>query len=58
MFNINQIVAGKNAGVFVVLAHRTIGGEAGCQVKPVNPANHAQHGVGEFFLPNDALRVL
>lgn len=58
MFNINQIVKGKKAGVFVVLAHRTVGGEHGCQVKPVNPANHDQHGDGEFFLPNDALEVL
>lgn len=58
MFNINQIVKGKRAGTFVVLALRTVGGEQGAQVKPVNPANHAQHGTGEMFLPFDALAAL
>jgi hypothetical protein len=58
MFNVNQIVKGKRAGVFVVLALRTVGGEAGAQVKPVNPANHAEHGAGEMFLPFDALQPL
>ena len=37
MFNVNQIVKGIKAGTFVILALRTIGGEAGAQVKPVNP---------------------
>lgn len=58
MFAVNQIVKGKKAGVFVVLGHRTIGGEEGCQLKTVNPANHAQHGAGELWLPNTALEVL
>lgn len=58
MFAINQIVKGKRAGTFVILAFRTVGGEQGAQVKPVNPANHAQHGAGEMFLPFDALVAL
>lgn len=55
MFAINQIVKGKRAGTFVILGFRTVGGEQGAQVKTVNPANHAQHGVGEMFLPLYAL---
>lgn len=58
MFATNQIVKGKKAGVFVVLGQRTVGGEAGYQVKPVNPANYTEHGAGEMFLPADALEVL
>lgn len=55
MFAINQIVKGKRAGTFVILALRTVGGEQGAQVKSVNPANHAEVGKGEMFLPFDAL---
>jgi hypothetical protein len=58
MFAINQIVKGKRAGTFVILGFRTIGGEQHAQVKPVNPANHAQHGAGEMALPLDALVAL
>lgn len=58
MFNVNQIVKGKRAGTFVILALRTVGGEAGAQVKPVNPNNHAEVGHGEMFLPFDALVAL
>lgn len=58
MFAINQIVKGKRAGTFVILALRTVGGEAGAQVKSVNPANHAEVGRGEMFLPLDALVAL
>ena len=57
-FNINQIVKGKRAGTFVVLGFRTVAGEQLVQVKPVNPSNHAQHGVGELALPADALMAL
>ena len=57
-FAINQIVKGKHAGTFVILGFRTVSGEQGAQVKPVNPANHAQHGAGEMFLPFDALAAL
>lgn len=58
MFAINQIVKGKRAGTFVILALRTVGGEAGAQVKSVNPANHAEVGRGEMFLTLDALVAL
>lgn len=58
MFNVNQIVKGKRAGTFVILGFRTIGGEQGAQVKPVNPSNHAEHGTGEMFLPLEALVAL
>lgn len=51
---VNQIVNGKAAGTFVILALRTIGGEAGAQVKPINPAT-GEAGRGEFFLPFTAL---
>ena len=57
-FGINQIVRGKTAGAFVILAFRTVGGVRGAQVKPVNPADHSQHGAGEMFLPLDALTTV
>lgn len=57
MFAVNQIAKGKRAGTFVILALRTVGGEQGAQVKPVNPADHAQTGRGEMFLPLDALQA-
>ena len=43
-FHVNQIVKGAKAGTFVILGFRAIGGEAHAQVKPVNPANHAEVG--------------
>ena len=58
MFNLNQIVKGKAAGTFVIVGMRTVGREEGAQVKPVNPADHAQVGGGEFFLPFSALAAL
>lgn len=58
MFNVNQIVKGKRAGTFVILAFRTVGGEQGAQLKPVNPNNRAEHGAGEMFLPLDCLVAL
>ncbi len=58
MFNANQIVKGIKAGTFVILALRTIGGEAGAQVKPVNPGNHSQVGRGEMWLPLSAIKAL
>jgi hypothetical protein len=58
MFNANQIVKGIKAGTFVILALRTIGGEAGAQVKPVNPDNHTQVGRGEMWLPLSAIKAL
>ena len=58
MFNANQIVKGIKAGTFVILALRTIGGESGAQVKPVNPDNYTQVGRGEMWLPLSAIKVL
>lgn len=55
MFKVSQIVKGRRAGTFVILALRTVAGEQGAQVKPVNPANHAEVGRGEMFLPFSAL---
>lgn len=57
-FNLNQIVKGASAGVFVIVGLRKIGGEDYAQVKPVNPNNHAEIGRGEFALPLSALRSL
>lgn len=58
MFQINQIVKGKRAGVFVVLGFRTVGGEQGAQLKAVNPADYTQTAPSELFLPFDAIEVL
>lgn len=58
MFQVNQIVKGVKAGVFVVLAERTVGGEPGFQVKPVNPNDYAEVGAGEFWLPASALEAV
>lgn len=55
---VNQIVKGAVCGTFVILALRTVDGEKGAQVKPVNPANHAEVGYGEFFLPLSSLKAL
>lgn len=54
---VNQIVKGKRAGTFVILALRDMHGEAGAQVKPVNPVTH-EAGHGEMWLPLDALQAL
>ena len=54
-FNINQIVKGKVAGTFVILGFRNFGGEIGAQVKPVNPKNHEEVGIGEIFMPLNSL---
>lgn len=57
-FNLNQIVKGHKAGIFVILGFREFHGEKGAQVKSVNPNNHAQTAGGEIWLPLDALRPL
>lgn len=57
-FNVNQIVKGKAAGVFVILAVRNVGGESGYQVKEVNPADYSQHGRGEFFIPAECVEAV
>ena len=53
---VNQIVKGQTAGTFVILALRTVGGEAGAQVKPYNEAT-GKSGQGEFWLPLTALKA-
>ena len=58
MFNANQIVKGSVCGTFIILALRTMDGEDGAQVKPVNPADHTQVGYGEFWLPLSAIKAL
>lgn len=55
---VNQIVKGQHAGTFVILALRTIDGEAGAQVKEVNPNDHSQTAPGELWLPLSALKEI
>ncbi len=56
MFSVNQIVAGKNAGVFVVLSFR-IGadGERWANLKEINPVTQKTYP-GGLSLPESALR--
>ena len=56
MFQVNQIVKGQNAGTFVIVALRTIGGEQYAQVKEYDTVTgNARRG--EMALPVSALRV-
>ena len=57
---INQIVKGKVCGTFVVLGFRTDldDSEVYAQLKPVNPDNHQEHGVGEMALPVSAIEAI
>ena len=57
-FAANQIVRGIVAGTFVILGMRSIGGEDGAQVKPVNSENHTETGAGEFWLPLTSIKPL
>lgn len=60
-FQINQIVKGKNEGVFVILGERKepgFGEADGYQVKPVNPNNHAEHGPGEMWVAAEVLEPI
>lgn len=52
---INQIVKGKVAGFFVILAFRNVGGEQYAQLKEVNPQDFTQTKRGEICLPVSAL---
>lgn len=54
--NIGQVVKGIVAGTFIILAFRTIEGEANAQVKPFNTETQ-KAGRGEFALPLSALRA-
>jgi hypothetical protein len=56
MFQVNQIVRGVNAGVFVILGFRLIDGESYAQLKAVNPKNHTETFQGEMALPVTSLR--
>lgn len=58
MFNLNQIVKGKRAGVFVIPALRTVGGVPGAQLKAVDPLDHTRTARGELFLPFDAIEAI
>lgn len=55
-FQINQIVKGVRAGVFVVLGHTNIAGEPMYVVKSVNPNNLTEVAPGEFCLPEESLK--
>lgn len=57
MFQANQIVEGKVAGMFVVLGLRTVGGEDYAQLKEINPLTGATRR-GEICLPVSALQPL
>jgi len=56
MFSLNQLVAGKNAGVFVILSFR-IGadGERWAMLKEINPVTQKTYA-GGLSLPESALR--
>lgn len=54
-FRPNQIVKGRNAGTFVILDFRTIGGEQYAQLKEIDPVTHAPKR-GEIALPLTAIR--
>ena len=56
MFQVNQIVAGKNAGVFVILSFR-IGadGERWANLKEINPVTQKTYP-GGLSLPENSLR--
>lgn len=49
-FMVGYTYEGTKAGRFVVLAHRSVGFEAGVQVKPVG-------GRGEMFFTPDMLKI-
>jgi hypothetical protein len=52
---LNQIVKGRNAGYFVILAFRQIGDVRYAQLKELNPNDFTQFAPGEICLPVDAL---
>lgn len=57
-FHVNQIVKGKRAGTFVILGFREMHGEAGAQLKPINPEDFSDTGAGELWLPLTAIEPL
>jgi len=56
MFSTNQIVKGKVAGTFVVLALRNVGGVSYAQLKEICPVTGKTRR-GEICLPVDALKL-
>ena len=56
MFQVNQIVKGQNAGTFVIVGFRTIGGEQYAQVKEYDTVSGKARR-GEMALPVSALRL-
>lgn len=56
MFELNQIVRGKVAGVFVVVGKGIVLGQLHYSVKEVNPANLAETARGESLYTEDMLR--
>lgn len=56
-FSLNQIVKGANAGTFVIVGFRTIGGELHAQVKEYD-ATACTTLRGEFALPLSALTAM
>ena len=57
-YELNQIVRGQNAGTFVIIGFRTIGGEDYAQLKEVSPKDHTKVAPGEMALPLDAIRPI
>lgn len=56
MFQVNQIVKGQNAGTFVIVGFRAIGGEQYAQVKEYDTVSGKARR-GEMALPVSALRL-
>ena len=57
MFQVNQIVKGSKAGLFIIIAFRLIGGEQSAQVKEYDEVSGKARR-GEMALPISALRAL
>ena len=55
-FQVNQVVKGKTAGQFVILAFRTIGGEQYAQVKEYDEVTGKARR-GEIALPLTAIKA-
>ena len=57
-FEVGQIVNGRVAGTFVILALTTEDGGPAARVKAVNPEDHSQRARGSLVLPFSALRAV
>jgi hypothetical protein len=57
MFQVNQIVKGSKAGLFIIIAFRTIGGEQYAQVKEYDAVTRKARR-GEMALPLTALAAV